>query len=176
MVAGSSPARAAQSLVSRTPFQAKISRYSVSCSSWRKSRPINIFVQFLAGPGEVRQGLIGFLLRLIAWISLLVGPIALLVFFELQFLPYHHEWISRWQRVAVVTDLLLLWVLWPMVLQGGVARGWRQIGWDQRVMTGPRPEDAHRLALLVRELDDWLVNGGKQPRYWVDQRPQTSAR
>jgi uncharacterized protein YjbI with pentapeptide repeats len=94
----------------------------------RRQLPINIFVQFLAGPREVRQGLMGFLLRLIAWISQVVGPVALLVFFEIQFLPYHDVWISWWQRTAVVIDLLLLWVLWPAVLHGGAARrGWRRI-------------------------------------------------
>ena len=31
------------------------------------------------------------MLRLIAQISLVAGPLALLVFFQLQFLPYHHE-------------------------------------------------------------------------------------
>jgi Pentapeptide repeats (8 copies) len=101
----------------------------------RRQLPINIFVQFLAGPQEVRHGLIGFLLRLIAWITLVIGPIALLVFFELQFLPYHDVWITMWQRIAVIIDLLLLWLLWPAVVQGETIRrqrfwpGWRSIGW-----------------------------------------------
>jgi hypothetical protein len=51
----------------------------------------NIFVQFLAGPREIRTGIIGLMLRLIAQITLVAGPIALLVLFQLQFLPYHHE-------------------------------------------------------------------------------------
>ena len=54
------------------------------------------------------------MLRLIAWISLIIGPIALLVFFQLQFLPYHDEAVSWWQRIAVVVDLVLLWMLWPL--------------------------------------------------------------
>jgi len=62
-------------------------------SRLRRQLPSNIFVQFLAGSREVRKGVIGFMLRLIAQISLVIGPIALLVFFELQFLPYHHWWI-----------------------------------------------------------------------------------
>jgi hypothetical protein len=96
----------------------------------RRQLPINIFVQFLAGPREVREGPMGFLLRLIAWISLVVGPVALLVFFLLQFLPYHDVWITMWQRIAVVIDLVLLWLLWPTVLHGdAVTRGWRSIGW-----------------------------------------------
>ena len=72
--------------------------------------PSNIFVQSLAGPRDVRQGLIGFLLRLVIQISLVAGPIALLVLFQLQFLPYHSEWITNWQRIAVLIDLALLWI------------------------------------------------------------------
>jgi uncharacterized protein YjbI with pentapeptide repeats len=81
----------------------------------RRQLPSNIFVQFLAGPREVRDGIMGFLLWLIALISLVIGPVALLVFFQLQFLPYHEPWITWWQRTAVVVDLVLLWTLWPRV-------------------------------------------------------------
>jgi uncharacterized protein YjbI with pentapeptide repeats len=81
----------------------------------RRQLPSNIFVQFLAGPPEVRDGIIGFLLWLIALISLVIGPIVLLVFFQLQFLPYHDEWITWWQRIAVMIDLALLWTLWPRI-------------------------------------------------------------
>src|SRR5216684_5589011 len=48
----------------------------------RRQLPSNIFVQFLAGPREVRGGIMGFILRLIAQVSLVAGPIALLVFFQ----------------------------------------------------------------------------------------------
>jgi len=84
----------------------------------RRQLPSNIFVQLLAGPREVRGGVMGFLLKLIAWISLVIGPIALLVFFELQFLPYHDEWITWWHRIAVVADIALLWMLWPSIARG----------------------------------------------------------
>jgi hypothetical protein len=81
----------------------------------RRQLPSNIFVQFLAGPQEVRDGVMGVLLWLIALISLVLAPVALLVFFELQFLPYHHEWITWWQRLAVGIDLLLIWLFWPAI-------------------------------------------------------------
>lgn len=84
----------------------------------RRRLPTNIFVQFLAGPCEVRTRLVGFLLRLIAWITLVIGPIALLVLFQLQFLPYHHEPLTWWHRAAVGVDLALLWALWPSVARG----------------------------------------------------------
>jgi Bacterial protein of unknown function (DUF899) len=95
--------------------------------------PSNIFVQFLAEPREVRTGVMSFLLRLIAQISLVAGPRALLVLFELQFLPYHHEPIVWWQRV--VLDLALLWALWPSVARGETVHpGWRDFR-RGRVMT-----------------------------------------
>src|SRR5262249_40877395 len=91
----------------------------------RRQLPSNIFVQFLAGPGEGRTGLMGTLLRLIALISLLARPLALLVFFQLQFLPHHNEAVAWWQRIAVVADLALLWAFWPSVVRGERA----SIGW-----------------------------------------------
>src|SRR5262249_36669907 len=70
----------------------------------RRQLPSNIFVQFLAGPPEVREGIVGFLLQSVAWISLVAGPIALLVLFQLQFLPYHSASITWWQRIAILLD------------------------------------------------------------------------
>src|SRR5271170_4420404 len=86
----------------------------------RRQLPSNIFVQSLAGPPEVRIGVIGFLLRRVIEISLVVGPIALLVLFQLKFLPYHSEWITSWQRVVVV-DFVLLWIFWPRIARGETA-------------------------------------------------------
>jgi uncharacterized protein YjbI with pentapeptide repeats len=84
----------------------------------RRQMPNDIFVQFLAGPHEVRTGIMGLMLRLIALITLVIFPIALLVFFQLQFLPYHNEPITWWLRIAVLLDILLLWTLWPSIARG----------------------------------------------------------
>ena len=92
----------------------------------RRQLPSNIFVQFLAGPRDVRTGIIGFLLKSVAWISLIAAPIALLILFQLQFLPYHREWITNWQRLAVVIELVLLWFLWPPIARGET----RLLGWE----------------------------------------------
>jgi uncharacterized protein YjbI with pentapeptide repeats len=86
----------------------------------RRQLPSNIFVQFLAGPREVREGRVGLMLRLIAQITLLWGPLALLIFFLLQFLPHHSPLIAWWQRFTVICDLALLWMLWPSVARGEV--------------------------------------------------------
>ena len=46
----------------------------------------------------------------------------MLVLFQLQFLPFHDEWITSWQRLAVVIDLALLSILWPPIARGETAR------------------------------------------------------
>ena len=85
----------------------------------RRQLPINIFVQFLAGPRDVRAGIIGTLLKLVAWISCIIGPICLLLLFELQFLAYHSQPVTWWHRFLVAADLVLIWVLWPRIRHGG---------------------------------------------------------
>src|SRR5579871_232491 len=47
--------------------------------SWRRQLPSNIFVQIVAGPREIRDGFIGFMLRVIISITLIIAPIGLLV-------------------------------------------------------------------------------------------------
>ena len=84
----------------------------------RRQLPSNIFVQILSGPSEVRTSVVGALLWLIAWISLVIGPMALLLFFQFQFLPYHEGAITWWHRIAVILDLAVLWTLWPSVARG----------------------------------------------------------
>jgi len=87
--------------------------------------PSNVFVQFLAGPDDIRDGGFGFLLKTIAWTTLVVGPIALLLLLQIQFLPYHHLGITGTHRVALLADLVLIWWLWRKILGGrGDLRGW----------------------------------------------------
>jgi uncharacterized protein YjbI with pentapeptide repeats len=92
----------------------------------RRQLPINPFVQILAGPREVRQGVLGLMLRLVAIVTLMLGPVALLLSFQLQFLPFHDELISSWHRAAVAADLALLWLFLPAITRGGgVGAVWR---------------------------------------------------
>lgn len=91
----------------------------------RRQLPSNIFVQFLAGPGDIRKGGLGLILKAIAWVSLVIGPVLLLLLIQVQFLPYHLEWVTWVQRVAIVVDVILLWLLWPAVLNGRSRLMWR---------------------------------------------------
>ena len=87
----------------------------------RRQLPSDIFAQALAGPRDIRDGTIGTLLMLIAWISLAIGPVLLLLLFQLQFLAYHSGIATWWHRIAIVIDLLVLWRLWPSILRGRIA-------------------------------------------------------
>jgi uncharacterized protein YjbI with pentapeptide repeats len=80
--------------------------------------PSNIFIQFLVGPEKIRRGLFGSALRAIAWITLVIAPIFLLLFMQAQFLPFHSSFIAWTQRIALLADLILLLWLWRKVLSG----------------------------------------------------------
>jgi hypothetical protein len=70
--------------------------------------PSNIFVQFLAGPEDVRDSAFGFALRAIAWITLVIAPVLLLLLMQIQFLPFHSFSITWAHRLALLADLLLI--------------------------------------------------------------------
>jgi uncharacterized protein YjbI with pentapeptide repeats len=91
----------------------------------RRQLPSNIFVQFLAGPRDIRDGGLGLILKAIAWISLVIGPVLLLLLIQAQFLPYHLERVTWGQRFAVLIDVILLWLLWPAVLNSRSKLMWR---------------------------------------------------
>jgi uncharacterized protein YjbI with pentapeptide repeats len=93
--------------------------------AFRRQLPSNIFVQFLAGPSDIRNGLLGLLLKAIAWVSLVIGPVLLLLLIQVQFLPYHLEWLTWVHRLAILVDVTLLWALWPAVLNGRSKVIWR---------------------------------------------------
>jgi hypothetical protein len=100
-------------------------------SDLRRQLPAKIFVQLLAGPSSDRNGVVGAFLWLIATISLVAGPVVLLCFFELQFLPYHDKAISNWHRIAVGLDLVLMWSFWWRVaLRSGGPPDGRRL-WDR---------------------------------------------
>jgi uncharacterized protein YjbI with pentapeptide repeats len=84
----------------------------------RRQLPINLFAQFLAGPVEIREGLFSVLLWAVAWISLVAGPLLVLLLLHVQFLPYHDSRVSWVHRGALIFDLVIIWWLWMKILSG----------------------------------------------------------
>ena len=94
----------------------------------RRQLPSNIFVQFLAGPSDLRESYFGWLLQGFAWITLVVGPVLLLLLTQIRFLPFHNPFVVWTQRAALVVDLLLIWWLWGRVLPGATSRARSESG------------------------------------------------
>lgn len=84
----------------------------------RRQLPINLFVQFLAGPLGVREGPFSVLLWAVAWTTLVAGPILALLLLLIQFLPYHDTRVSWWHRGMLILDLVFIWWLWMKILAG----------------------------------------------------------
>src|SRR5271166_254 len=102
--------------------------------SLRRQLPSNIFVQFLAGPTDIRESAFGWMLRAIAWITLVVAPVLLLLL-QIQFLPFHGSFITWTHRLALLADLGLIWWLWRKILSGReldgsrpASRAWTSFG------------------------------------------------
>lgn len=70
-----------------------------------------IFAQLIAGPDRGR--LMGFLMRLMTWFSLIALPVFALLFFQVAFLPFHDVTATYWHRVAVLLDCMMLFSLGP---------------------------------------------------------------
>jgi uncharacterized protein YjbI with pentapeptide repeats len=78
-----------------------------------------LFVQLLVGGRLERVGINAKLLSLMALITLALAPVALMLMFEVKFLPYHSEAITWLHRGMLALDLALVWTLWP-----GYRSGW----------------------------------------------------
>jgi uncharacterized protein YjbI with pentapeptide repeats len=91
-----------------------------------------LFVQLLVGGRLEREGINAKLLSLMALITLAVAPVALLLYLQIKFLPYHSEWITWLHRGLLTVDLVLVWTLWPAY----------RSGWGERL----RPNASSRLA------------------------------
>jgi hypothetical protein len=85
--------------------------------------PNDLMVQFLAGPRRRREGAMGFMFRAVAWITVVAGPLFLLLLIQYKFLPYQNEFVSWTNRTLVAFDVALLWLLWRFVVADrGTAR------------------------------------------------------
>ena len=60
----------------------------------RRQLPSNIFVQFLVGPADLRRSAFGWLLRAVAWATLVIAPMLVLLLMQVQFLPFHNSFIT----------------------------------------------------------------------------------
>ncbi|PWB90317.1 hypothetical protein C5688_11165 [Methylocystis sp. MitZ-2018] len=98
----------------------------------RQQLPINVFVQFLAGPTDIRESAFGVMLWVIAWTTLVGAPVAVLLLLQLQFLPYHDTRVTWLHRVLLCADLAVIWWLWMKILAGRDRSKPRHLEWWMR--------------------------------------------
>ncbi|WP_169054297.1 pentapeptide repeat-containing protein [Nitratireductor sp. XY-223] len=88
-----------------------------------------VILQFIAGPQQENHRRLSAMLALIAWVTMAVVPVLLLVFMQLQYLPYHHPWITWLHRICVIVDLVILWAYWGGISGGKpIVPGWTLFG------------------------------------------------
>jgi len=85
-----------------------------------------VFSQMFRGPPREREGVLGKLLRLMAWITLAIAPVLVLFLFEIRFLPYHSHFAAWVHRLLIFVDLLAVLSLWPLILNAQNDVTWRQ--------------------------------------------------
>ncbi|MGA7450229.1 MAG: pentapeptide repeat-containing protein [Rhodoplanes sp.] len=78
-----------------------------------------LFAQIFAGSPRERDGWLGVLLKAMAWITLAIAPVLILLFFQFQFLPYHSGAVTWAVRFLIVVDLAIILVLWPAARDPG---------------------------------------------------------
>ena len=89
-----------------------------------------LFAQILAGSPREREGWLGWLLKAMAWITLAIAPVLILLAFQFAFLPYHSHLATWMHRFLIAAELAAAFVLWPLVLNARADFEWTKI-WMQ---------------------------------------------
>lgn len=122
-------------------------------ASLRQRLANTLFAQIFAGSPRERAGWLGWLLKAMAWITLALAPILILLVFQFMFLPYHSHLATWTHRLLILVELAVVFLLWPLVLDARRDFEWLS-AWTQL-----RRASALPLRLLGpndRLRDEWL--------------------
>jgi uncharacterized protein YjbI with pentapeptide repeats len=75
-----------------------------------------LFAQIFSGAPRERTGWLGLLLKGMAWITLAIAPVLILLVFQFMFLPYHSHFVTWVHRLSIMLELAAMFLLWPLVL------------------------------------------------------------
>ena len=100
-------------------------------ASMRQRLANTLFAQIFAGSPRERDGWLGWLLKAMAWLTLAIAPVLVLLVFQSKFLPYHSHLVTWTLRVLILVELTTVFLLWPLTL--GPARDieWRRVVGNQ---------------------------------------------
>jgi len=133
-------------------------------ASIRQRLANTLFAQIFAGSPEEREGWVGWLLKLMAWLTLAIAPVIVLLVFQFRFLPFHSHLITWTLRALILLDLSAVLVLWREALRAGPDLGSRPVLWSW----------ARRLSGFVLIVFSWvaLTFPGEQHAHWTHYWPQ----
>jgi uncharacterized protein YjbI with pentapeptide repeats len=96
-------------------------------TSLRQRLANTMFAQIFAGSPREREGWLGWLLKAMAWITLVIAPILILLVFQFTFLPYHSHLVTWSHRLLMAVELAAAFVLWPLVLDARRDFKWTEL-------------------------------------------------
>ncbi|HVR57210.1 MAG TPA: pentapeptide repeat-containing protein [Pseudolabrys sp.] len=86
-----------------------------------------LFAQIFAGSPREREGWLGRLLHAMAWITLALSPIYVILAFQFVFLPYHSHFATFTHRFLLLAELVIAFLLWPLVLDARRDFNWYKL-------------------------------------------------
>ena len=106
-------------------------KVSTDNAAMRQRLANTLFAQIFAGSPREREGWLGSLLRMMAWLTLAIAPVLVLLVFQFKFLPYHSHLITWALRLLILLDLIGVLVLWRAAHQSDRDLTWRLVfqGW-----------------------------------------------
>jgi uncharacterized protein YjbI with pentapeptide repeats len=112
-------------------YNAAVARVELSSeenNSLRQRLANTLFAQIFAGSPREREGWLGWLLKAMAWITLTIAPILILLAFQFSFLAYHSH-IATWtHRLLILLELAALFLIWPLALDAQKDFQWPKVG------------------------------------------------
>jgi len=112
-------------------------------ASLRQRLANTLFAQIFAGSPREREGAFGRLLTVMAWITLAIAPVLILLTFQFMFLPYHSGFVTWSHRLLLAIQLIGVFLLWPLILNGRRNLNWRK-PW-RRLLATPSPRRWRRI-------------------------------
>jgi uncharacterized protein YjbI with pentapeptide repeats len=95
-----------------------------------------LFAQLFAGSPREREGLLGMLLHIMAWVTLVIAPPLVLLVFEVKFLPYHSSLVTWTHRAMIMFDVLAVLLLWASAINPNRDITWRSLVRDSKTALG----------------------------------------
>jgi uncharacterized protein YjbI with pentapeptide repeats len=128
-------------------------------ASLRQRLANTLFAQIFAGSPREREGAFGWLLRAMAWLTLAISPILILLTFQFTFLPYHSHGVTWTHRLLILLEFVVAFQLWPLVLDPQ-----RDVRWPQW-RAGVRPAGEGMRSLL--RAPEPALRVGRALRRWA---------